>query len=56
MLKAIIGVVDIVGLYILFNGKRLVNVLGDIDIKILSIGLGWAFAELITGNFVDIIF
>jgi hypothetical protein len=51
----VIGVIDIVGLYILFNGKRLVNVLGDIDIKIMSIGLGWAFAELLTGNFINII-
>jgi hypothetical protein len=51
----VIGVLDIVGLYILFNGKRLVNVLGDIDIKILAIGLGWAFAELLTGNFINIV-
>ncbi len=55
MLKGIVSVVDVVGLYFLFNAKRLINVMGDIDIKILSIGLGWAAAELLTTHFLDII-
>ena len=47
---------DVVGLYFVLNAKRLVNVMGDIEVKILSVGLGWAAAELLTTNFIDIIF
>ena len=56
VLKALVGVLDVVGFYILFSSKKMINILGDIDIKILSIGLGWAAAELVTTNFIDIIF
>lgn len=56
VLKAIVSCVDIVGLYFLFNAKKLINILGDIEVKILAIGLGWAGAELLTSHFLDIIF
>lgn len=55
ILKGVVSCIDVVGLYFLFNAKRLINVMGDIDIKILSVGLGWAAAELLTTNFLDII-
>ena len=56
LLKAVVGMVDLIGLYILFNSKRLVNILGDIDVKIMAIGLGWAAAELLSHNFLNIFF
>ena len=56
ILKALVGLLDVVGLYILFNAKRLITIVGDIEIKIIAIGLGWAGAELLTSNFMDIIF
>ena len=56
ILKAVVSVVDLIGLYLLFNAKRLISVMGDIEFKILSVGLGWASAELLTCNFLDIIF
>ncbi len=55
ILKGIVGLLDIVGLYILFTSKRLLYVMSDIDIKILSIGLGWAAADIVTSNIIDII-
>lgn len=55
-MRAVVSTIDIIGLYFLFNSKRLVSVMGDIDIKIISIGLGWAFAEMLTSNLLDIIF
>lgn len=48
--------IDLVGLYILFNWKKLITVMGDIDIKILGVGLGWAAADLATNNFLYIVF
>ena len=51
-----VGLIDVVGLYIIFNAKKLINVMGDTHIKILAIGLGWAAAELMAGNFLNIIF
>ena len=56
ILKAMVSTVDIVGLYLLFNSKKFITVMGDIEIKIISIGLGWAAAELATTHFLDIIF
>lgn len=56
ILRAVVSTIDIVGLYFLFNSKRLIYIMGDNDIKIISVGLGWAFAELLTSNFLDIIF
>ena len=56
ILKAVVSVSDVIGLYLIFTAKRLINVMGDIEIKILSVGLGWASAELLTTNFLDIIF
>ena len=55
MLRAVVSVIDIVGLYLLFNSKRLVSVTGDIEVKIIAIGLGWAAAELLTSHFLSII-
>ena len=52
----LIGLLDVVGLYILFNWKKLITVMGDIDIKILGVGLGWAAADLATNNLLYIIF
>jgi hypothetical protein len=56
VLKCLVNVVDVVGLYFVLNAKRMTNVMGDIENKILSIGLGWAAAELATTHFIDIIF
>ena len=56
ILKALVGAVDIVGLYLLLNAKRLITIMGDYHIKILAIGLGWAGAELLTSNFINIVF
>ncbi len=56
ILRALVSVIDIAGLYLLFNAKKLVNVMGDIEVKLVSIGLGWAAAELLTTHFVNIIF
>ncbi len=56
ILRAVVSTIDIVGLYMLFNSKRLIYIMGDIEIKIISVGLGWAFADLLTSNFLDIIF
>lgn len=51
----IVGILDVIGLYILFSQKKLFTVMGDIDIKILGVGLGWAAADLATNNFLYII-
>ena len=48
--------VDMVGLYFVFSDKKMLAVAGDIDVKVLSVGLGWATAELATTYLVDIIF
>ncbi len=48
--------IDVVGLYMVIDAKRLVNVMGDNDVKLLAIGLGWSAAELLTSHFLDIIF
>ncbi len=56
ILRAVVSTIDIIGLYMLFNSKRLIYIMGDIEIKIISVGLGWAFADLLTSNFLDIIF
>ena len=56
ILRALVSIIDVAGLYFVLNAKRLVTIMGDIDIKILAIGLGWAAAELLTSNFLDIIF
>ena len=56
ILKAVVSASDVIGLFLVFNAKRLINVLGDIEVKILSVGLGWATAELVTTHFLDIIF
>lgn len=56
ILKALVSVIDVVGLYLVLNAKRLVTIMGDIEIKILAVSLGWAAAELISTHFLDIIF
>ena len=56
IVRALVSMIDVVGLYYVFEGKRLISVMGDIEVKIISAGLGWAFAELLTSNFLDIIF
>jgi hypothetical protein len=56
ILKAVVGIVDVIGLYIVFNAKRMITVLGDINVKIMAIGLGWAAADILSSNFIDIIF
>lgn len=55
ILKGIIGLCDVIGLYILFDSKKMISFIGEADIKIMAIGLGWAAAELFTNNFVNII-
>lgn len=55
-LRAFVSVIDIIGLYLVINGKRLSNVMGDIDVKLVAVGLGWAAAELASTHFLDIIF
>jgi hypothetical protein len=47
----VVGLLDVVGLYVIFNWKKLFTVMGDIDIKILGVGLGWAAADLAFNNF-----
>jgi hypothetical protein len=56
IVRALVSIVDVVGLYLILNGKRLITVMGDIEVKIISVGLGWAFSELLTSHFLDIIF
>jgi len=56
ILRALVSCVDIAGLYYVFNGKRLMNIMGDVDVKIVAVGLGWSAAELLSSNFLDIIF
>ena len=56
VLKGLVSMVDIFGLYLLFNAKKLIAIGGEIEIKVIAIGLGWAAAELATSNFLDIIF
>ena len=56
ILRALVSCVDIVGLYFVFQGKRLQTIMGDVDVKIVAVGLGWSAAELATSNFLDIIF
>ena len=51
-----ISVIDVVGLYLVFRGKNLLAMAGDLDIKILSVALGWAAADLASTHLVDIIF
>ncbi len=56
LFKALISVIDVYGLYYILNDKKLITVMGEIQVKILSVALGWAFAELLTTQFLDIIF
>ncbi|CDW73298.1 UNKNOWN [Stylonychia lemnae] len=56
VLRALVSCVDIVGLYFVLNAKRLMTIMGDLDVKIVAVGLGWSAAELVTSNFLDIIF
>lgn len=56
ILRALVSMIDVVGLYMVIDAKRLVNVMGDNDVKLLAIGLGWSAAELLTSHFLDIIF
>lgn len=55
VLKAFISMLDLVGLYYVINAKKLFTVMGDIDIRLIAIGLGWAAAELVTSHFLDVI-
>ena len=55
ILKAVVGAVDVAGLYYLLNSKKWLTVMGDIHVKILSVALGWALAESITTNLLSII-
>jgi hypothetical protein len=48
-------VIDVVGLYLIFNAKNLITIAGDTFYKILAVGLGWAGAELLTSNFISIV-
>ena len=48
--------IDLVGLYYLINSKKLFTVMGDVDIRLISIGLGWAAAEIFASNFLNVIF
>lgn len=50
VLLGLVGLLDVVGLYILFNQKKLIVVMGDNDIKILGVGLGWAAGDLVANN------
>ena len=56
ILRALVSVIDVYGLYYIINDKKLINIMGDIEVKILSVGLGWAFSELLTTQLLDIIF
>lgn len=56
MLRALVSMIDLVGLYYVINAKKLFTVMGDIDIRLISIGLGWAAAELVSTHFLDVIF
>jgi hypothetical protein len=56
MLRGLVNMLDLVGLYYVINAKKLFTVMGDIDIRLLSIGLGWAGADIITGHFLNVIF
>eukprot|EP01080_Neovahlkampfia_damariscottae_P007192 gene7192-11508_t len=47
ILKTIISSIDIIGIYLILNAKALQ---GDKDIKILSVGLGWNYGEVITSK------
>ena len=48
ILRALVSVIDVYGLYYIINDKKLITIMGDIEVKILSVGLGWAFSELLT--------
>jgi len=48
--------IDLIGLYYVINAKKLFTVMGDIDIRLISVGLGWAGADLVTTNFLNVIF
>jgi hypothetical protein len=54
-MKALVGVLDVIGLYFVLNAKRMISIMGDIHIKILAVGLGWAAAEILTSNFISIV-
>eukprot|EP00347_Sterkiella_histriomuscorum_P010744 403375086 len=56
VLKALVSMIDLVGLYYIINAKKLFTVMGDIDIRLISIGLGWAAAELVTTHLLDVVF
>ena len=56
ILKCVIDVVDLFGLYYLLNQKKLVSVSGEPYLKILAVSIGWAAAELLFSNLLNIIF
>ena len=55
VLKGVIGVVDIVGMFILLNAKKFIGI-SDPTVKTLSVGLGWGVAELLSNNVMYIVF
>ncbi len=55
ILKGVIGVVDIVGLYIILNSKKFIGI-SDPLVKTLAVGLGWGCAEIMSNNLMYIIF
>lgn len=54
VLNGIVGLVDVVGLYIILSQKRLI-ISPNQNVKILAIAIGWTAAELLTTNLLSII-
>jgi len=54
ILKAVVGLFDLVGLYFLLSAKKLISV-SELRIKLLAVGLGWAAADLAIHNFMYVV-
>lgn len=48
--------IDLAGIYYVLNSKQIFTVMGDSNIKVLAVGLGWAAADSITNNFLSVVF
>ena len=55
ILKAMVGVVDLVGFYYILNQKKWVTMTGEPHLKVLAVSLGWAAADLLSGNLLKIL-
>ena len=53
ILTAFLGIIEMCALYYILSSKKTLNV-GDMKVKLLSIGIGWSAAELISKNLIYI--